>query len=128
MLRSLRALKIPHRAAPRRAPRRAQSTSNETRFPYVWRGAAVYAGVGLAASSYQLMSLDAEDAAQRAATDAWGARRQLEGLEELLDWLEWSASGPAWERNLEVYFLCAQRGARVLLNISSNLWRISRLT
>ncbi|KAH8099071.1 hypothetical protein JL720_2049 [Aureococcus anophagefferens] len=61
--------------------------------PLVWSASAVYAGVGLAASSYYLVTLDASEACYKCRTDAWGAARQLEGLDELLGWLEWSAMG-----------------------------------
>ncbi|KAH8071169.1 hypothetical protein JL721_4602 [Aureococcus anophagefferens] len=61
--------------------------------PLVWSASAVYAGVGLAASSYYLVTLDASEACYKCRTDAWGAARQLEGLDELLGWLEWSATG-----------------------------------
>ena len=65
----------------------------EKSVPWVWQGCALYAFGGLAVSSYYLVTLDASEACYKCRTDAWGASRQLEGLDELLGWLEWSATG-----------------------------------
>ena len=91
----------PHRcrAAQRpalRAPHRGLSTAQQTtaeRYPVLWQAAALYCGGGLAVSAYQLLNADCRDAIEKARTDAWGARRRLEGFDEVLEWLEWSEAG-----------------------------------
>ena len=79
-----------------RAGRRGLSTAQQTtaeRYPVLWQAAALYCGGGLAVSAYQLLNADCRDAIEKAKTDAWGARRRLEGFDEVLEWLEWSEAG-----------------------------------
>ena len=76
--------------------RRSLSTAQQTtaeRYPVLWQAAALYCGGGLAVSAYQLLNADCRDAIEKAQTDAWGARRRLEGFDEVLEWLEWSEAG-----------------------------------
>ena len=84
------------RPALRPAPHRGLSTAQQTtteRYPVLWQAAALYCGGGLAVSAYQLLNADCRDAVEKAQTDAWGARRRLEGFDEVLEWLEWSEAG-----------------------------------
>ncbi|CAH0365691.1 unnamed protein product [Pelagomonas calceolata] len=79
-----------------RAGRRTLSTAQQTtteRYPVLWQAAALYCGGGLAVSAYQLLNADCREAIEKAHTDAWGARRRLEGFDEVLEWLEWSEAG-----------------------------------
>ena len=79
-----------------RAGRRTLSTAQQTtteRYPVLWQAAALYCGGGLAVSAYQLLNADCREAIERAQSDAWGARRRLEGFDEVLEWLEWSEAG-----------------------------------
>ena len=79
-----------------RAGRRTLSTAQQTtteRYPVLWQAAALYCGGGLAVSAYQLLNADCRDAIEKANNDAWGARRRLEGFDEVLEWLEWSEAG-----------------------------------
>ena len=84
------------RPALRPVPHRGLSTAQQTtaeRYPVLWQAAALYCGGGLAVSAYQLLNADCRDAIEKAHTDAWGARRRLEGFDEVLEWLEWSEAG-----------------------------------
>ena len=79
-----------------RHTRRSLSTAQQTtteRYPVLWQAAALYCGGGLAVSAYQLLNADCRDAIEKANNDAWGARRRLEGFDEVLEWLEWSEAG-----------------------------------
>ena len=79
-----------------RHTRRSLSTAQQTtteRYPVLWQAAALYCGGGLAVSAYQLLNADCREAIEKARTDAWGARRRLEGFDEVLEWLEWSEAG-----------------------------------
>ena len=106
MLLARRTAHIATRAAPHRCraaqrpalrpvPHRGLSTTQTTaeRYPVLWQAAALYCGGGLAVSAYQLLNADCRDAIEKARTDAWGARRRLEGFDEVLEWLEWSEAG-----------------------------------
>ena len=77
----------------RRSLSTAQQQTTTERYPVLWQAAALYCGGGLAVSAYQLLNADCRDAIEKAQTDAWGARRRLEGFDEVLEWLEWSEAG-----------------------------------
>ena len=79
--------------AGRRTLSTAQQQTTTERYPVLWQAAALYCGGGLAVSAYQLLNADCRDAIEKAHTDAWGARRRLEGFDEVLEWLEWSEAG-----------------------------------
>ena len=87
-----RAAQRPAPPVPHRGLSTAQQTTTE-RYPVLWQAAALYCGGGLAVSAYQLLNADCRDAIEKAQNDAWGARRRLEGFDEVLEWLEWSEAG-----------------------------------
>ena len=93
------AARTPHAAqlSPRHATQDGASPQRnkprQERYPVLWQAAALYCGGGLAVSAYQLLNADCREAIEKAHTDAWGARRRLEGFDEVLEWLEWSEAG-----------------------------------
>ena len=80
----------PRRLTNGTVPPRPQSLSA---LPFTWRFAAAYGVVGVAGSAYYLVTMDASEACAKGGESAWGSQRQLEGLDEVLGWLEWSALG-----------------------------------
>ena len=108
-----------------RAGRRTLSTAQQTtteRYPVLWQAAALYCGGGLAVSAYQLLNADCRDAIEKAHTDAWGARRRLEGFDEVLEWLEWSEAGVGCDVAPKLVRQGALTAAVDGLSLSLNLW------
>jgi len=82
------------RKQPYSLSRRWQQHGNRREeFPWAWTLAATYAGSSFALSLHYLYSMDDVAAASyRSRTTAWGEERQLEGLDEIASWIDWSAS------------------------------------
>jgi len=72
-----------------------QQQQQERSVPFAFQVVSLASLGSLTLSTYWLLTMgrdDVEQACKRCRTTAWGEERQLEGLEELANWIDWSAT------------------------------------